>query len=169
MNCDIAFDLMTSADRRDDPGLLRHLEHCPRCRQMQDTLSPALDWLSDSSVANWPQQPPATSGTAPLLSLQAVRIAESAARELSLRQALSAPATFRRALSVAIVLLFGIALGVAGFETRPPAPDPGPTVSGQLVAACLWTDAETRGRQVVSTSQAVVASCIACHVPPTVR
>jgi hypothetical protein len=169
MNCDIAFDLMTSADRRDDPALVRHLEHCPRCRQMQETLSPALDWLSAGADGGWLPEPPAGQGAAPLLSSQAVRIAEAAARDLSQRQALSAPVTFRRALSIAIVLLFGIALGVAGIEARQPVADRAPAASGQLMAACLWTDAESRDRLSAPSSQSVVASCIACHVPPTVR
>ena len=46
MNCDTAFDLMTDPETAGSSALARHLESCPRCRQMQQTLAPALDFLS---------------------------------------------------------------------------------------------------------------------------
>jgi hypothetical protein len=42
MNCDTAFDLMTDEDGCQSRALAEHLEACPRCRQMQETLAPAL-------------------------------------------------------------------------------------------------------------------------------
>lgn len=43
MNCDQAFDCLTDSRRRHSAELERHLAACPRCRQMHDTLEPALD------------------------------------------------------------------------------------------------------------------------------
>ncbi len=50
MNCDTAFDLMTDAEGAASLALANHLAGCPRCRQMQETLAPALVFLS-------PQEP----------------------------------------------------------------------------------------------------------------
>ncbi|HUQ68066.1 MAG TPA: hypothetical protein VM165_01000 [Planctomycetaceae bacterium] len=168
MNCDRAFDLMTSADGQADPALARHLDSCPRCRQMQDTLSPALDWLSGGGVDDWSCDQPATSGTAPLLTAQAVRVAETAARDLSHRGA-ALPVTLRRALSIAVVLLFGAVLGVAAFDTRRPVADHPPTSSAALLTTCLWNDPALRLRMPDASAQSVVASCVVCHVPQSVR
>ncbi|MDZ4688833.1 MAG: hypothetical protein SH850_27475 [Planctomycetaceae bacterium] len=168
MNCDRAFDLMTSADGQADPALARHLGICPRCRQMQDTLSPALDWLSAGGTDDWSDDRPATSGTAPLLTTQAVRVAEAAARDLSQRGT-PMPTTFRRALSIAVVLLFGAVLGVAAFDIRRPAADQPQAASVGLLTTCLWNDPALRLRMPDASAQSVVASCVVCHVPQSVR
>ena len=46
MNCDTAFDLLTDANGSRSSALTQHFETCPRCRQMQETLSPALEFLT---------------------------------------------------------------------------------------------------------------------------
>ena len=45
MNCDTAFDLMTDAGGCQSAALALHLRGCPRCRQMQETLAPALGFV----------------------------------------------------------------------------------------------------------------------------
>lgn len=169
MNCDRAFDLMTSADRQDDPELLRHLEHCPRCREMQETLSPALEWLSVGPQPEWSDLGLAPSETGPLLSAQAVRIAEDAARDLAARRALSLPAVYRRAISIAVVLMCGIALGMAGLDGNRGSSERPADLAGGSLSACLWTSENGRSQLPNSSAQAVVASCVVCHVPPTVK
>ncbi len=43
MNCDDAFDRMTTPGGQRDAGLSAHLARCSRCRAMAETLGPALD------------------------------------------------------------------------------------------------------------------------------
>ena len=47
MNCDQAFDCLTDSERRHSPELAEHMARCERCRQMHDTLEPALDLFDD--------------------------------------------------------------------------------------------------------------------------
>ena len=43
MNCDQAFDALTSHGAAQNEALARHLETCPRCCDMADVFSPALE------------------------------------------------------------------------------------------------------------------------------
>src|SRR5690606_13094974 len=52
MNCDHAFDLMTDPALDDCAQLHAHLDECPRCRQMYETLSPALGLFVSSGTAS---------------------------------------------------------------------------------------------------------------------
>ncbi len=55
MNCDQAFDVMTSPRRMSDRALPVHLAGCPRCREMQATLEPALEMFRvDSTTSHLP-------------------------------------------------------------------------------------------------------------------
>jgi cytochrome c553 len=47
MNCDQAFDALTDNDLRGSHELIQHLDGCPRCRDMADMLDPALDLFTD--------------------------------------------------------------------------------------------------------------------------
>src|SRR5262245_62719666 len=92
MNCDTAFDLMTNAEGSRSVALARHLDECPRCRQMQATLSPALDFLvatPPADGAHEPAVPPsATAGTGrrqPIVTAEALRIAQQTAIALRTR------------------------------------------------------------------------------------
>jgi len=53
MNCDEAFDAITDADGRNTDQFRWHLDRCPRCRQMQQVLEPALA-LFDSAADQGP-------------------------------------------------------------------------------------------------------------------
>ena len=46
MNCDTAFDLLTDPNGSRSSALAEHFETCARCRHMQQTLAPALDFLA---------------------------------------------------------------------------------------------------------------------------
>src|SRR5262245_18890231 len=78
MNCDQAFDCLTDPGRRHSPQLEEHLAHCERCRQMQDTLEPALD-LFDELI---PEPDVSARGGAPTIAQEQVRVAEQAAARL---------------------------------------------------------------------------------------
>ena len=60
MNCDTAFDLMTDANGSRSGALARHFVTCPRCRQMQETLAPALEFLTADQT--WPEFPTQSDG-----------------------------------------------------------------------------------------------------------
>lgn len=89
MNCDTAFDLMTDPHGSRSASLAEHFETCTRCRQMQETLAPALDFLMQD------ESPPSHGATArdvcgsqeesrqPLITIDAVRIAQQAAGRLA--------------------------------------------------------------------------------------
>lgn len=47
MNCDQAFDALTDNNLRGSNELIQHLDGCPRCRDMADMLDPALDLFDD--------------------------------------------------------------------------------------------------------------------------
>lgn len=47
MNCDQAFEALTDTKLRDSAPLIRHLDQCPRCRDMADMLDPALDLFGE--------------------------------------------------------------------------------------------------------------------------
>jgi hypothetical protein len=166
MNCDRAFDLMTSPDGLNDPALARHLDVCPRCRQMQETLSPALEWFATDGGGDWATSSHSGSTATPLLSLQAVRVAEAAARDLSGRRSMR---DWRRALSIAAMLIAGVAVGVASIDGGRPDRNPPTTSPAGLMTACLWNDPSLRARLPDASSQAVVASCVMCHVSNSVR
>lgn len=166
MNCDRAFDLMTAPDSVDDPALARHLAACPRCRQMQDTLSPALDWFTADGSFEWSLTSSGSATATPLLTEQAVQVAEAAARDLSHR---NSSVRWRRVLSIAALLFAGAALGVAAFDGRRPAEPPSAVVpKNSLMTACLWTDAEQRSRLSAPSPSTLIASCVVCHVPHNV-
>ena len=75
MNCDQAFDCLTDSRRRHSAELERHLANCPRCRQMHDTLEPALDLfdcvVEEPDVSALVREPRATGQP------ESLRVAES--------------------------------------------------------------------------------------------
>src|SRR5262245_54873755 len=92
MNCDTAFDLMTDAEGSRSVALARHLDECPRCRQMQATLSPALDFLvatPPAGDAHEPAAPHSVTGSRgrrqPIVTAEALRIAQETAISLRVR------------------------------------------------------------------------------------
>lgn len=54
MNCDQAFDALTSCGASRNDALALHLNVCPRCRDMADILSPALELLAPASLEDRP-------------------------------------------------------------------------------------------------------------------
>lgn len=51
MNCDQAFDCLTNPHQRESDALQRHLNACPRCRDLADALEPALTLFDDASTS----------------------------------------------------------------------------------------------------------------------
>ncbi|MEZ5943864.1 MAG: hypothetical protein R3C18_20905 [Planctomycetaceae bacterium] len=51
MNCDEVFDLLTSPVENASPQLGEHLHQCPRCRDLQEAIAPALSVVRGASVS----------------------------------------------------------------------------------------------------------------------
>ncbi len=162
MTCDQAFDCLTDPEQRYSVELERHLAACPRCRNMHETLEPALD-LFDEIIAEPGASAPLSAG--PVLSTESVRLAEQTAAQLA-----SARSTARRtdrSWSVvwryAAVFLFGgaIVLGIGAVQGRLSAPE------GPRGATCTWRNRAAMSISESRDPQTVTLSCVACHLPST--
>ncbi|MFK7779303.1 MAG: hypothetical protein QM501_14450 [Gimesia sp.] len=137
MNCDEAFDLMTHPTDHSSEDLAWHLQLCPRCQQMKETLAPALEpfqqFLGDLSetdeLADFFADVQKTSGRdsasgfqqthEPFLSKESVRIAEQAATRLQAEAGLSQvtkqtskiKSYQKRLMHAALILLAGFLMG----------------------------------------------------------
>jgi hypothetical protein len=166
MNCDTAFELMTDAGGCQSAALAQHLGGCPRCRQMQETLAPALGFLADSAWSSSAHEPfgdrDEASGNAsrhPFLTLEALKVARDAASALSARTETRPDrrnAVFGRALRFAAVFAAGVVLGLILLENRDrPAPQ-----GKECARHAAARDGITRSDAEV---QRLALSCAACH------
>ena len=204
MNCDQAFEYLTDRSRCDSPELHAHWAICPRCRQMRETLSPALasfgaggmieasyqesdsEHTLDVSSAPWASPEPHA-----FLSLEAVHVAEAAARQLSRRHARTSNrhrtvAVMARYAAVFIIGMITVAdLGALKTEestgplaffghpgeacTRPVNDVSAPPATGVWVSpeARKSLSQEQAGTLVAGNAalaKSVVLSCMACHI-----
>jgi hypothetical protein len=154
MNCDQAFDYLTDSTRRDSGSLARHLAGCARCRQLKETLEPALDLFDD------PVPEPGIDSFARAAGDEAVRIAEQSAARLSKRRLLSTR-RLRSVVGCAAMFLIGAALV---YGLTPPAghfgADPAPANS-----ICPWKN-RTHADDAGLDATRVVLSCVDCHMAP---
>jgi predicted anti-sigma-YlaC factor YlaD len=173
MNCDQAFERLTDPAHADDVLLARHLDRCPRCREMQATLAPALAWLSDTAQCDLPEVFPVEQDgrrRAPLLTLQAVELAEMAATALHRKSRVNWWLAASRAVVIAGVALVGVSVGRNLSGDLPPTSGLGLVPdSGSTLTACLWDHPAERSHLADPSPRAVVASCVLCHVPTTVQ
>lgn len=163
MNCDQAFDCMTDSGRRQSPLLEEHLARCGRCRQMQDTLEPALD-LFDELVP----EPDLSSRTATRTVTQdSVRVAEQAASRL-LSAGAQPPVRGRTpVLRYAAAAMIGAALmGLMGTINQGPAPAFEGAAEAMLPGVdeskCPW-ELKSYDRGVYPTKAALAVACMKCH------
>ncbi len=163
MNCDEAFERLTDPACRESAELQWHLERCPRCRQMQDVLAPALD-LFDSPVGEFAKSPPVSASGSAFLSAESILLAERTAADLLRNRAQqTAPRRpwVKTALRYAAVFLLGAALvfGVTTWETNR---DPAGTASS---TTCLWTEHKRpETKEGTTNAKNVVLSCVECHL-----
>lgn len=164
MNCNLAFDLMTDSEGRQSRALQAHLDNCPRCRQMQETLAPALEWMLKSSAVEREGAPQAlrhdereprgrefVSGEALRLALDSASSLES--RTLSRRARIEHWALIGARYAAAV--LFGglLALTLA------------PELRTQGEQSCKRYEAAAARRDALSAAevQSLVVSCTSCH------
>ncbi len=113
MNCDEAFEQLTDPTLANRDELEQHLQRCPRCRDMDEVLSPALRYFPHGEPDAFSQQPSTWTSSdtdAPFLSTEAVRVAEAAATKLTSRNRTRGK-KIRDALFAAAVIVPPIALG----------------------------------------------------------
>ncbi len=165
MNCDSAFDLMTDGDGSRSLALARHLEDCPRCRQMQDTLAPALEFLAadvGDDVRAESAAPFTSSGDVsrqPFVTTETLQIAHQAATWLRFQTRPTGARWQRiaaRSLQYAAVFAAGLLLAFTLFESRRRAA-PGADQCTRHEAA--RSDAQRSEAEI----RTVVLSCAACH------
>ena len=166
MNCDQAFDALTDNGRRDSHALIEHLDSCPRCRDMADMLDPALDLFTDVleasgefetfassedyadeysekvEPASSPQNSPSTSP----------RTANRPWLQTSQRRAASQRDGFRVAAFLMLIAVMMAAMVNVERGSRSDA-----------VAISLPADCQ-RSTTTESSSDNVVAGCVACHL-----
>lgn len=167
MNCDDAFDQLTSPGANDNRSLSEHLNRCPRCRAMQETLSPAIAWFSADVTPNSAptdlDSPPAL-----FLSEDAVQVAERAAHRLAKRRASAPPhGISRRTIGAgfamaALAAMFCFAFILPSFRTPP-----GRSTSTRYSSSstmCLWKMPADGYSRTPPTADQLVATCAACHL-----
>ena len=164
MNCDTAFDLMTDANGSRSSALAQHFETCSRCRQMQDTLAPALEFLTqdepsqDFSAGSGDSPSSEAGGRQPFVTVDSLRIAQQAAGRLAAQADL--PRAKRQHLAgqltrYAAVFAAGLLLALALVPERD---------RGKIQAGCTRREAAaaSSGRSA-DTIQILALSCAVCH------
>lgn len=175
MNCDQAFDAITDPTGAESAALREHLARCPRCREMRETLSPALNALYEDRDASRHAET-AWSGTSlPRLDLQQLA-AESASRlavtapahsRLAPRRR-SLPAAWSHLLTASLLLAVGAGIGWGGHQLSrsPGAPQPPELATpAGMSSACLWKSRQAGADAAGESPRTVVLSCLACHLP----
>lgn len=192
MNCDEAFEALTDPQGQENSALKWHLDFCPRCREMQQVLAPALAMFSADTEpvethtpetgANSTQRlsadflessakSPSTASEPqrtlpPFLTPEAVRVAEQTAQSLHSGKRGFA-AHWQRFIAVALLCVvtvwgFFYVTGDASQTANQPQHEP-----VMLADQCLWTNRHnpqiTRSAEE-SSSRWVVLSCVSCHL-----
>lgn len=175
MNCDQAFDAITDPTGAESAALREHLARCPRCREMRETLSPALNALYEDRDASRHTET-AWSGTSlPRLDLQQLA-AESAGRlavASPARPGIASPprrplpAAWSHLLTASLLLALGVGIGWGGHQlSRSPGasqPSELATPAG-MSSACLWKSRRAGDAATGDSPRTVVLSCLACHL-----
>jgi len=167
MNCDTAFELITDSTGSRSEALAQHLDHCPRCRQMQETLAPALGFLAP---AGWNAAAPepddereAAATRQPFVTLEALAVARDVARALAAR---TEPRHGRlksvtsRILPYAAICAGGILLGLVLVEQwERPSSSGAPPEKACTRHEAARDDTSRSGAEI----RRLAVSCAACH------
>ena len=165
MKCDTAFELMTDPLGNQSQALAEHLNHCPRCRQMLDALSPALEFLTDAkatagdSVTNYSNNA-LREEREPIITTEAVQIAQAAALRLAAWKVsrrerwwilVRTAARYSLAMSAGMLLVLGL------WSLQEPEDAPADS-------RCRRHEANQPGTQWTADDlQSLVQSCAKCH------
>lgn len=150
MNCDQAFDVITSSRRTSDHELLVHLSGCPRCREMQVTLEPALGMFRADTPAITSRSPWEVASEGSDVATQAARKLTTSAHPPRQR--------LHSLWSYAAAMVFGAGLVWSTFALTPPTAV-APTARRSAQDCLLRADSRPTGM----TGRQMTQSCLACH------
>jgi len=186
MNCDDVFEALTDPAQYDaahspSAQLAEHLAKCPRCRQLQQVLEPALSLLCGDlpaervpAVGSRDETPDDVRPT-PLPSGEAVGLAEAIAAQLKAsgsgesvrpRDAFAGRRFVAAILRGAALILFGaLAMYCLGPRDRDSDSPSAPAVVPPVAPAnsCTRMDLQRKGR-ASQDARRVILSCVACHL-----
>ena len=157
MNCDQAFDALTSADGLRSAELQGHLDACPRCRDMAVTLAPALELFGAGRHDDMRDTHGWEHPAAPITAVQAARAAAQRwtqhGRRHGSRSWLVEGLKIGGAGVVAAALVMVLTGGPASESVSP----------STAAASCQWID---RGSVAQTRPSAAVLSmaCMNCHL-----
>ena len=176
MNCDQAFEHLTDPILVSAPELTRHLEQCPRCRQMQETLEPALSLFEvryddeDSAINDEDQfwsRPNALESLQHDLNPDTVRLARQSAAELTAwssagRDRVRLPVCM--AFQYAAVFLAGALTALGGFYVLSDKRPANFTTAVPSIQNCSWQHPKKLSGVPDAEIEEVVMSCVSCHL-----
>jgi hypothetical protein len=164
MNCDQAFDALTSRGASSNEALNQHLEACPRCRDMADVLSPALELFAPAAF----EEAAATAGefadspalpTAGSPHVSGADWIDTAPWRNNVRSARRARRDGLKIVgAVVLVAVLTVAFAKIGRDT----PQSG-FVSPLAAAECIRESTEPM------PSEQAVAACVSCHLQLTTK
>jgi len=165
MNCDRAFDLITSPSEQHDSELQHHLQGCPRCRDLVEMFAPALHlleeagpgvafgpdgemlyWSSDSLEGNTDAQ--TRRGASRYDSPEYWQAVEAQQRRRGYQEGLKVAAI------LSLIAMFSVGLAIIGRDNSTPLAQ----VAAITTENCLRRDTDGK-----ATAPAL-AACIACHL-----
>ena len=172
MNCDEAFDFLTTPNNRPNKQFEGHLAMCPRCRQMKETLEPALAMFNTNAAAEGHAQidfllneelPQHETFRQDTVSAETVQLAESTAAEFSaqvppgwprLRKAAALVGSQVALIFLGAVIAFGLFHIPEDLQT-----------SSMAVASetCLWQNSNRTDQLPNGDPHTVASTCLRCH------
>lgn len=156
MNCDQAFEAMTDPARDDSLLLMEHLAACPRCREMYETLEPALGLFDvpDAESASERER------HFTVEMMPSVQMAQQVATRLTPQDRSTTRRTARHRHAGAIV-----ASGILGFLLSFSVMmliNDGHSTSPVIVTECSWLNREETSDSEDASD--VVHTCVTCHL-----
>lgn len=156
MNCNQAFDLMTSRHGVCNAELHDHMDQCPRCREMRLTLEPALGAFRADALLHSPWEVMSDDR-------EGSEIAVRAAQRLSAAESISNRSVMGL-WGYAGAIVLGAGLVWATFMMNPSSLSMPEVHRGE--STCLF---QKRTRNSGMTGQQMTESCLACHSVPVGR
>jgi len=150
MTCDDAFDMLTDPAGPNDPRLWAHLDRCPRCRAMHETLAPAIGLFHGAQHTAVAVKPAAR---------VAHRIADRLTQE-SLARAGAVRAVRRARFCAAAAIAMSVVAFSAVWMNRREQSNPSAT---SLASQCLWLSRGEATSPPPQPALLLMAQCAVCH------
>lgn len=176
MNCDEAFEVLTQRDSMRRQELLWHLDMCPRCRELQKVLEPALLMFENQGASSSESYRESSTNmpTRQALNSQSPRPARLSNEALDLAE--QTAAKWKKSRTTRIWRRFGViaatvcCLVIAVHASMARRTEPGtelesPSAAAMPLNSCLWVaqDQETPISPNL-TNHDIILSCVNCHL-----